>query len=65
VIAYFPDRTPHHAYRGVAKSRRDPMRSFLAACFTVAVVAVAAAAVLNNVVQQSSTAAFTESSARF
>jgi hypothetical protein len=61
----FSKPTPHHAYRGVAKSRRDPMRPFLAACFTVVIIAAAAATALDNFVQQSSTAAFTESSARF
>jgi hypothetical protein len=40
------------------------MRPFIAACFVVAITAFAVAAVLDNFVQQSSTAAFTEPSAR-
>jgi hypothetical protein len=40
------------------------MRPFIAACFVVAITAVAAAALLDNFVQQSSAAAFAEPSAR-
>jgi len=40
------------------------MRPFIAACFSVAITAIAAAAVLDNFVQQSSAAAFTEPGVR-
>jgi hypothetical protein len=40
------------------------MQAFMTACFVAVAIAVGAAAILNNVVQESSTAAFTEPSAR-
>jgi hypothetical protein len=40
------------------------MRPFIAACFAVAITAIAAAAVLDNFVQRSSATAFAEPSAR-
>ena len=40
------------------------MQAFITACFFAVAIAVGAAAILNNVVQESSTAAFTEPSAR-
>jgi hypothetical protein len=40
------------------------MRAFIAACFAIAIIAVAAAAVLDNFVQRSSAAAYAEPSAR-
>jgi hypothetical protein len=40
------------------------MRPLIAACFAVAIAAIAAAAVLDNFVQQSPAAAFTEPGVR-
>lgn len=40
------------------------MRAFIVACLVAAIIGVGAAAVLDNFVQESSSAAFTEPSAR-
>jgi hypothetical protein len=40
------------------------MQSFITACFVAVAIAVGAAVILDNVAQESSTAAFTEPSAR-
>ena len=43
---------------------RKIMRTFIAACFVAALIALSAAAVLDNFVQQSSSAAFSEPGVR-